>query len=91
LGPFIGEIRHFHNDKIIGLTNSLDIGIKYAKGQFIIRLDVDDYVYMEFLNILAQCALSQQNHGIDAIAYDYVVFICCLRSKRLERACNFDF
>ena len=42
LVPFMDDIRYYENDKNLGLPSSLNIGIKQAKGQFIVRVDADD-------------------------------------------------
>ena len=67
--PFMDEIRYNLNKKQIGLPGSLNIGIKKARGQFIVRVDADDYVHWDFLKIL--CMHLQLNHDVDAIACDY--------------------
>ena len=48
---------------------TLNIGIKKARGQFIVRVDADDFVHWDYLKILSMHL--QLNHDIDAIACDY--------------------
>ena len=67
--PFMGDIRYHANKSNLGLPASLNIGIKKARGQFIVRVDSDDYVNKEFLKILSMHLM--QNHDVDAIACDY--------------------
>jgi glycosyltransferase involved in cell wall biosynthesis len=67
--PFMGDVRYYVNEKQLGLPASLNIGIKKARGQFIVRADADDYVHWDFLKILSMHL--QLNHDIDAIACDY--------------------
>jgi glycosyltransferase involved in cell wall biosynthesis len=67
--PFMGDVRYHVNEKQLGLPASLNIGIKKARGQFIVRADADDYVHWDFLKILSMHL--QLNHDIDAIACDY--------------------
>ena len=67
--PFIGDVRYYSNDEQLGLPASLNIGIREAKGQFIVRVDADDYVHWDFLKILSMHL--QLNHEMDAIACDY--------------------
>ena len=68
--PFMGDIRYLKNDKKY-LPISLNIGIKNAKGQFLVRVDADDYVHWDYLKILSMHL--QLNHSIDAIACDYLL------------------
>ena len=67
--PFMGDIRYRVNDKQLGLPASLNLGLNQAKGQFIVRVDADDYVHWDFLKILSMHL--QLNHDIDAVACDY--------------------
>ena len=69
--PFIGDIRYFKNDKQLGLPSTLNRGIREAKGQFIIRVDSDDYVHWEYLKILSMHL--QLNNNMHAIACDYLL------------------
>ena len=71
LKPFMGHIRYIENEKQLGLPSSLNIGIKKARGQFIVRVDADDFVHWDYLKILSMHL--QLNHDIDAIACDYQV------------------
>ena len=71
ISPFIGDINYLENNKKLGLPQTLNTGIKNAKGQFIIRVDADDYVHWDFLKILSMHL--QLNLSIDAIACDYLL------------------
>ena len=71
LNPFMGDIVYIENDKNIGLAKSLNIGIRRARGQFIIRVDGDDYVHWDYLKILSMHL--QMNHLIDAVCCDYLL------------------
>ena len=53
-----------------GLPTALNTGIKKAKGRFIIRLDSDDYVHFEYLNILS--LYMKMNSHVDAVSCDYL-------------------
>ena len=59
--------------KNIGLTASLNVGIKKSKSTFVVRVDSDDWVNKNFLAVLYK-ALSR-NNNIDAIACDYTEVI----------------
>ena len=71
ISPFIGDISYLENNKKLGLPKTLNTGIKNAKGQFIIRVDADDYVHWDFLKILSMHL--QLNLSIAAIACDYLL------------------
>lgn len=68
---FENEIRLLENPSQLGLPGSLNRGIRAARGQFLVRLDADDYVHHEYLNILNLHL--RMNQTYDAVACDYVV------------------
>lgn len=68
---FKEEIRVLHNKKNKGLAFSVNHGILNARGRFVIRVDSDDYVNNEFLNILL--LLLAENPSMDAICCDYLL------------------
>tara|TARA_B100000963_G_C22543248_1_gene633223 strand:- start:370 stop:1026 length:657 start_codon:yes stop_codon:yes gene_type:complete len=63
----INLIKHKVNK---GLPTALNTGIKAAIGRFIIRLDSDDYVHFEYLNILS--LYLKMNSEVDAVSCDYL-------------------
>ena len=65
------NIRVLSNKKNMGLPYSINRGILSAKGRFVIRVDSDDYVNREFLNIPYN--FLSYNHNIDAVACDYLL------------------
>jgi glycosyltransferase involved in cell wall biosynthesis len=66
---FENEIRLINNDVRKGLPGSLNVGIRSARGRFVVRIDGDDYVHTEYVNILSlHLAL---NPWMDAVACDY--------------------
>lgn len=66
---FENEIKLINNDKQKGLPGSLNVGIRSARGRFVVRIDGDDYVHTEYVNILSMhLAL---NPWMDAVACDY--------------------
>lgn len=67
---FKEEIVLVEHDSQKGLPASLNSGIKKAKGQYIIRLDADDYVHAEYLNFL--CLYLDMNHEYEAVSCDYL-------------------
>lgn len=68
---FEPEVLLIENEERLGLPGTLNRGIRAARGQFIVRLDADDYIHAEYLNILALHLML--NSEIDAIACDYLV------------------
>jgi glycosyltransferase involved in cell wall biosynthesis len=69
LDLFSGEIRLIQNTERLGLARSLNRGIRQARGKFVVRVDGDDYVHREYLNVLKLHL--DMNEDIDAIACDY--------------------
>lgn len=66
---FENEIRLINNETRKGLPGSLNVGIRSARGRFVVRIDGDDYVHTEYVNILSlHLAL---NPWMDAVACDY--------------------
>ena len=52
LKQFMGDIIYIKNKVNIGLPGSLNKGIKKARGQYIVRVDADDWVHPQFLGLL---------------------------------------
>jgi len=69
ISTFTGDIRYFENKKRLGLPGSLNFATKKAKGQFVVRVDSDDWVHPEFLNVLSLHL--RENNSLDAVASDY--------------------
>jgi glycosyltransferase involved in cell wall biosynthesis len=72
---FQEEIKLVRNDCNLGLPASLNRGIRASKGSYIVRVDSDDYVNAEFLNLL-HLFLENNNH-MDAVACDYLLVNDC--------------
>ena len=68
---FENEVQLIRHAECQGLPASLNAGIRAARGRFIVRVDADDYVHHEYLNILAMHL--EMNNAIDAVACDYYV------------------
>ena len=68
---FIKKIKLINNKKNMGLPYSINKGILSAKGRFVVRVDSDDYVNKEFLNIPYNFLTS--NVEIDAVSCDYLI------------------
>jgi len=65
------NVKIINNDKNYGLVKSLNIGIRKAKGSLIVRVDSDDWVHEDFLNIMSTFLFINQD--LDAVACDYVL------------------
>jgi glycosyltransferase involved in cell wall biosynthesis len=68
--PYESLIKVLTNEKNIGLPASLNKGILSAKGEYIVRVDSDDYVSSHFIEFLTYYLDSNLN--ADAVACDYV-------------------
>jgi glycosyltransferase involved in cell wall biosynthesis len=71
LDIFGHEIKVITNPKRLGLPGSLNKGIRSARGHYIVRLDGDDYVNSEYINILEK--FLSNNTYMDAVACDYLL------------------
>ena len=69
LDLFSGAIKVITNETNIGLPASVNRGIEAAAGEYIIRVDSDDYVNAHFLLILL--LYLQTNNSVHAVACDY--------------------
>lgn len=59
------------NEKNLGLPASLNKGIRAARGEYIVRVDSDDFVNANFINFL-QFYLETNSYA-DAVACDYLL------------------
>ncbi len=48
------RIRIYRNEKNLGQTQSLNVGLREATGQYIARMDADDYVFPNWLELQVQ-------------------------------------
>jgi glycosyltransferase involved in cell wall biosynthesis len=69
LSQFGSAIRVIRNEGNVGLPTSLNSGIMAASGNYIARVDADDYVNAHFLQFLTEYLLHAE--GMDAAACDY--------------------
>jgi glycosyltransferase involved in cell wall biosynthesis len=74
------DFKFIRNSKNIGLPGSLNVGIKASKSKYIVRVDSDDYVHVDFLKILRLKHILSTN--IAAVACDY--FIVDEKEARIE-------
>ena len=71
LKKFKDEIKIVTHPKNLGLPSALNTGIKQSSGQFIIRLDSDDFILPEYIFILS--SFLRRNKKLDAVKCDYYV------------------
>lgn len=69
LEMYENEIRLFDNAERRGLPGTLNVGIRAARGRFVIRVDGDDYVHAEYAHLMA--LYLSMNSWMDAVACDY--------------------
>tara|TARA_Y100001968_G_C19162000_1_gene621316 strand:- start:95 stop:769 length:675 start_codon:yes stop_codon:yes gene_type:complete len=93
--PNDNQLKIITNEKNIGLPASLNKGIKMAQGEFIVRVDSDDYVNVNFLSTLAFYLDSYKDVG--AVACDYILVdryenvIKMVSSESVPIACGIMF
>ena len=71
LDLFHDAIRTITNEKNRGLPASINRGIVASKAPYVVRVDSDDYVNINFLNFLH--FFLDQNPNVDAVACDYLL------------------
>ena len=71
ISKFYDQIIYVENSENKGLPYSLNIGIKKAKGKYMVRLDSDDYVNKKYLEFLYEYL--NWNDKFDAVSCDYLI------------------
>ena len=71
INKYANQLEILNNEDNLGLPQSLNIGINYASGSFIVRVDSDDYVNNKFLLYLSDFLI--ENSEYDAVASDYLL------------------
>ena len=69
--PTSNVLKVIDNDMNLGLPASLNKGISQAEGEFVVRVDSDDFVNYNFLGFLYNYLLL--NPSSDAVACDYIL------------------
>lgn len=80
LENYSNDVRVFNLEQNLGLASARNLGIKKAKGQFIVFLDADDYIHKETLRV--QKLFLEENNSLDAVAIDY--YLVDERGKHIE-------
>jgi glycosyltransferase involved in cell wall biosynthesis len=71
LQVFGDSIQVLRNEKNLGLPAALNRGIRAARGRFVVRLDADDFVHEQYINLLYWHLML--NQLIPAVACDYIL------------------
>ena len=69
--PFENKLRFFKTDKNSGVSSASNLGIKNAKGQFVIRVDADDYISSDLCYFLK--TYLESNHDAFCVSCDYIL------------------
>lgn len=69
LDLFKDNINIIENKKNLGLPSALNIGIKNSKSKYVVRLDSDDYVNKNFLEILYLYLINNQKYKASSCDY----------------------
>lgn len=70
-GGFGVNVKILTNKKNLGLPASINRGIRKAKGEYVVRVDADDFVNTHFLSFLYW--FLKTNEASDAVACDYLL------------------
>lgn len=68
----INNFRYVVNSENMGVAGAANIGIRMAHGQFIVRVDADDYVSPEFIRRLSEYLVDKEDVFCVSCDYDYV-------------------
>ena len=71
LKTYGSEIRVIENLKNMGLAYTANVGMKSAKGRYVVRVDADDYVHADFLKTLL-LGFEFFGRDVEAISVDYL-------------------
>lgn len=69
--PFQERINIITCEENVGLASASNLGIRAAKGRFIVRVDSDDFVHPEFLRFIS-VFMELKSSECDAVAVDYL-------------------
>jgi glycosyltransferase involved in cell wall biosynthesis len=71
LGPFEDKIRVIKNEENIGVAASANEGLKMSRGQFVIRVDADDFVSADMAYFMK--TYLEANHDAFCVSCDYAL------------------
>ena len=75
------NIKIFFNKKNLGVAGSANLGITHSTGEFIVRVDADDYISNDFLNVLYLYLIKRKDKF--CVACDYIKFFEKKKSKEI--------
>lgn len=64
------NLKYIRNTENVGVAESGNVGIRAALGQFVVRVDADDFVNTNFISSLV--SYLEANNGIFSVACDYL-------------------
>ena len=68
---YIKYIKFHRYTKNRGLPTAINIGIRYARSRYVVRVDSDDYIHEDFLKVLH--LFMSLNSNLQAAACDYMI------------------
>jgi len=71
LQVFGDSIKVLRNEETRGLPAALNLGVRAAQGRFVVRLDADDFVHEQYINIMFWHLM--MNQYLHAVACDYLL------------------
>ena len=71
LQPFINDVRLIQLNKNAGVAAAANAGLKQSKGQFVIRVDADDFVHGSMAYVMK--LFLEGNHETFCVACDYLL------------------
>ena len=71
LKVFKDEIKIIKNEKNLGVAASSNIGLEASRGQFVVRVDADDFISSEMCHFMK--TYLESNHDAFCVSCDYVL------------------
>lgn len=71
INPFLDKITFIQNKTNVGVAESSNIGMRAAKGQFVVRVDADDYINCDLCFFMRTYMVL--NHDAFCVSCDYIL------------------
>lgn len=68
----VSNFRYVVNSENMGVAGAANVGIRMAHGEFIVRVDADDYVSSRFIRRLSEYLVDKESVFCVSCDYDYV-------------------